>query len=224
MKAICFILVPLLLSGSNLNSQTWMSYTNTDDVRQIVIESDRVWGATSGGVVAFTPSTGDILKLTNTDGLGGIDFNCIASDTAGNIWLGSADGWLSRYSQSGEITNYPVTESQEFFERAIIVYDLFVDGDRIWMANDLGVSKFLIYSNDGEIKDTARRLGDIPDEEDVVCLSVIGDYLWGGTARGIAFIDKDNENIQYFGFWRSFQQGENGLGNADIRSIAAYHD
>ncbi len=224
MKTICFILAPLLLSGSNLNSQTWMSYTNTDDVRQIVIESDRVWGATSGGVVAFTPSTGDILKLTNTDGLGGIDFNCVATDTAGNIWLGSADGWLSRYSQSGEITNYPVTESQEFFERAIIVYDLFVDGDRIWMANDLGVSKFLIYSNDGEIKDTARRLGDIPDEEDVVCLSVIGDYLWGGTARGIAFIDKDNENIQYFGFWRSFQQGDNGLGNADIRSIAAYHD
>lgn len=214
----------MLLLGSSLHTQTWMSYTNTDNVRQIVIESNRVWGATSGGIIAFTPSTGDILKLTNTDGLGGIDFNCVESDTAGNIWLGSADGWLSKYSRSGEITNYPVKEVQQFFERAITVYDLFVDGDRIWMANDLGVSKFLIYSNDGEIKDTARRLGDIPDEEDVVCLSVIGDYLWAGTARGIAFIDKDNENIQYFGFWRSFQQGDNGLGSGDIRSIAAYHD
>ncbi len=224
MKTVCFLLVILPLSGTYLHSQTWMSFTNTDNVRQIAIESDRVWGATSGGVVALTPSTGDILKLTNTDGLGGIDFNCVESDTAGNIWLGAADGWLSRYSPSGEITNYPVTESQEFFERAITVYDLFVDGDRVWMASDLGVSKFLMYSNDGEIKDTARRLGDIPDEEDVVCLSVIGDYLWAGTARGIAFIDKDNENIQYFGFWRSFQQGEDGLGSGDIRSIAVYHD
>lgn len=224
MKATCFVSVIMLLFGSNLHSQNWKSYTNTDNVRQIVIESDRVWGVTSGGVVAFTPSTGDILKLTNTDGLGGIDFNCVESDTAGNIWLGSADGWLSRYSREGEIANYPVTEVQQFFERAITVYDLFVDGDRIWMANDLGVSKFLIYSNDGEIKDTARRLDDIPDEEDVVCISVIGDYLWAGTARGIAFIDKDNENIQYFGFWRSFQQGEDGLGSGDIRSIVAYHD
>ncbi len=224
MKVVCFLLSILTLFGSNLYSQAWMSYTNTDNVRQIIIESDRVWGATSGGVVAFTPSTGDILKLTNTDGLGGIDFNCVESDTAGNIWLGSADGWLSRYSPSGEITNYPVTEIQEFFERAITIYDLFVEGDRIWMANDLGVSKFLIYSNNGEIKDTARKLGDIEFEEDVVCVAVIGDYLWAGTARGIAFIDKDNENIQYFGFWRSFQQGENGLGSGDIRSITAYHD
>jgi streptogramin lyase len=222
-RFISFLLT-IILPSSALHAQAWTSYTNTDNVRQLSIESGRLWGATSGGVVAYTPSTGGFLKLTNTDGLGGIDFNSVDVDTAGNIWLGAGDGWLSKYSPSSGITNYPVREIQEFLDRAIVIYDLLAEGDRIWMGNDLGVSKFLIYSNGGEIKDTARKLGDIPDEEDVSCVALVGNYLWAGTARGIAFIDKDNENIQYFGFWRSFLEGDNGLSSADIRSIGAYHD
>ena len=224
MSRLVLLLSIMFVPGSLIQAQSWISYTNTDNVRQLSIGSGRIWGVTSGGVVAYTTSTGGFLKLTNTDGLGGIDFNCVDVDTAGNIWLGAGDGWLSKYSSSGTITNYPIREVQEFLDRAIVVYDLFVDGERIWIANDLGVSKFLVYSNGGEIKDTARKLGNIPDEEDVTCVSLVGNYLWAGTARGIAFIDKDNENIQYFGFWRSFLEGENDLTNADIGSIGAYKD
>lgn len=224
MSKFISLLLLMLLPGSSLYAQAWTSYTNTDNVRQVSIESGRIWGATSGGVVAYMPSTDQFLKLTNTEGLGGIDFNCVEVDTAGNIWLGAGDGWLSKYSSTGTITNYPVREIQEFLDRAIVVFDLLADGDRIWMGNDLGVSKFLIYSNGGEIKDTARKLGEIPDEEDVVCVALAGNYLWAGTGRGIAFIDKDNENIQYYGFWRSFQEGENGLSNAVIKSIGTFGD
>jgi ligand-binding sensor domain-containing protein len=129
---------------------------------------------------------------------------------------------LSRYSLTGDIANYPVKDSSGLFARPVLIYDLFVEGDRIWMGHDLGVSKFLIYSNGGEIKDTGRKLGDIFDDEDVVSVAVIDGNLWAGTSRGLAFIDSDNENIQFFGNWRSFMEGENGLVNADVRSIASY--
>jgi len=224
MKALSFSLSLILVGGSQASDQNWRSFTNTDNVRQIAVTDDRVWAATSGGVVALTPSTGAILKLTNTDGLGGIDFNCVDLDTAGNVWLGTVDGWLTAYGPSGEITNFSVKDSSGFFARSVIIYDLFDDSERIWMANDLGISKFMKYSNGGEIKDTARRLGNLPTEEDVLSVAVIGDNLWAGTARGVAFIDKDNQNIQYFGFWRSFEQGEDGLGNAFVKSISAYFD
>ncbi len=221
-----YVLLPLLLiaAGSAAEAQEWRSFTNSENVRQIAAGGNVVWGATSGGVIAIDIFGGDILKLTNTDGLGGIDFNCVEFDTAGHIWFGTTDGWLSVYRAPGDIVNYSVKDSSGFFARAVQIYDLFDDGERIWVANDLGVSKFLKYSNGGEIKDTARRLGGIPDEEDVKAVAVIGDYLWAGTARGVAFIDKDSQNIQYFGFWRSFLPDSNGLVNADIRSIASYRD
>ncbi len=223
MRQYGLILFVLLYAGA-VGGQEWRSYTNSDNVRQIAINQDVVWGATSGGVVAISGTTGEIFKLTNTDGLGGIDFNCVEIDSAGHVWLGSRDGWLSVYRSSDEIINYSFKDSIGFFAREVEIFDLFDDGERIWVANDLGVSKFLKYSNGGEIKDTARRLGDIPDGEDVISVSVIGDYLWAGTTGGIAFIDKDNQNIQYFGSWRSFGEGDNGLSNANIQTIAAYYD
>lgn len=210
----------LLIACSTALGQEWQSFTNSDHIRQIQAAPGSIWGATSGGVVSIELSTGGILKLTNTDGLGGIDFNCAELDSSGDLWFGTSDGWLSVYRGAGDIVNYAVTD----ISRAVTIYDLFDDGERLWVGNDLGVSKFLKYSNGGEIKDTARRLGNIPYEEDVVCVSVIANNLWAGTPRGIAFIDKDNQNIQYFGFWRSFLEGENGLTDADIRSIAAFND
>jgi hypothetical protein len=99
-----------------------------------------------------------------------------------------------------------------------------VDGDVLWVANDLGVSKFLIYSNGGEIKDTAKKLGDLFDEQDVLSIAVIGDYVWAGTETGIAFTVKTNPNIQDPATWRSFGEFDFPQGRAGINTIAAYYD
>jgi ligand-binding sensor domain-containing protein len=203
---------------------TWYSHTNTDVVHQVVISGNRVWGATSGGVEAFDFTSGAIIKLTNTDGLKGINFNCADLDTSNTLWFGGADGWLSRISVSGAIRNYPFRDSTGLAARAISLFDLKADGDLLWIASDIGVSKFSPYINNGEIRDNARQLGGLPREEDAVCVNVIGDNVWAGTAQGVAFTDRDNPNIQNPASWRSFRQSDNGLGNADIRSIIAYHD
>jgi len=224
MKRIALINIILLLLSVAVFGQEWRSHTNTDNIRQIAIQSDNVWGVSPGGIVSLKPDNGEILKFTNTEGFGGIDFQCVDIDSSGNIWFGTLDGWLSKFTPSGDIVNYPVRETSGSFQRNIAVFDLAVDGDRLWMANDLGVSKFLIYSNGGEIKDTARRLGDLDIEEDATSVAVIGDNLWVGTERGIAFIDKDNQNIQFFDFWRSFAEGENGLVEANINDIESYFD
>jgi ligand-binding sensor domain-containing protein len=202
----------------------WRSYTNSDAIRQIVVRHPEVWAATQGGAVARNYSAQTQFRMTNIDGLGSIDLRCVETDTSDNLWFGAGNGWLTRVSQILEIRNYPVRDSAGLIARAITINDLKNDGDRLWVASDLGVSKFLIYSNGGEIKDTARRLGNLPSLEDAVCVEVVGPNLWVGTASGIAFIDKDNQNIQYFGNWRSFSRGQSGLDSASIRTIASYHD
>jgi ligand-binding sensor domain-containing protein len=222
-KIILISLIPLI-NISVAGAEAWFSYTNSNEVRQIASDSDLIWGATSGGVISYSTANGETFKLTNTDGLGGIDYYCVEVDTAGFIWLGSSDGWLDRISDTGEIVNYPVVEHQGFFDRRVAVYDLSADGEVLWMANDMGVSKFLIYSNGGEIKDTARRLGGLEDEEDIKTIAIIGDNVWAGSDRGVAFTARDNPNIQDPNSWRSFEAADFPLGRAKINSIAAYYD
>jgi ligand-binding sensor domain-containing protein len=216
---VAILTLPLSAQAGN-----WASYTNTDAVRRIIVSGNVVWGATSGGVEAFDFDSGAVIKLTNTNGLKGINFNCAELDTSGSLWFGSADGWLSKRSSSGEITNYAFRDSLGLSGRAIMLYDLKADGDLLWVASDIGISKFSPYINDGEIRDNARQLGNLPREEDAVCVNVIGNYVWAGTALGVAFINRNNANIQNPVSWRSFGLSENGLGNADVRSIFAYHD
>lgn len=218
------MLAVLLLRAVSFADGEWTSYTNTDAVRQIAIRTPHVWAATSGGATAYDPSNGTFRKLTNIDGLGSTNLRCVEIDTAGNLWFGAGDGWLDKVDRSLSIRNYPVRDSAGLIARAVAIFDLDVEGDRLWVASDLGVSKFLIYSNGGEIKDTARKLGSLPLTEDAVCVEIIGPRLWVGTARGIASIDKENENIQYFGNWKTFTAGQSGLMNADIKSIVSYHD
>ena len=201
----------------------WFTYTNSDAVRQLVATPNRIWGATSGGIVYYNISDGSLGKLTNIDGLKDINFNCAERDTTGNLWFGGVDGWLSKLTLSGAIRNFEFRDSVGFVSRPITLYDLKTDGEILWVANDLGVSKFLPYSNGGEIKDTARKLGNLTLQEDAVCLAIVGNNLWAGTVAGVAFIDKNNTNIQNNAFWRSLGTGNNGLANSDIRGIADYN-
>jgi hypothetical protein len=89
-------------------SEEWFSYTNSNDMRQVTFDSGVIWGATSGGIINYAVGNGEINKLTNTNGLSGINYNCAEADTAGDLWFGAADGWLSKIMTSGEIINYPV--------------------------------------------------------------------------------------------------------------------
>ena len=215
-------LIIIIFFAGRSHAGIWTSYTNTDGVRQIIVKGADVWGATSGGVIAYDVSTGDVLKLTNTEGLGGINVNCAEMDTAGDLWFGTDDGWLSRIISDGSVRNFSFRDSIGLFGRAVALFDLETERDRLWVGSDLGVSKFLPFR--GEIKETARQLGNIPREEDVTAVKVIGDNLWAGTARGVAFIDKDNPVIENYANWHSFMQGQRGLGTADIRSITSYYD
>ncbi len=229
LKSFCKLLFLITILNVSLWGQNWSSYTNTDNVRRILINNNQIWGVTSGGIVSYRPSDQSITKLTNVDGLGGINYYCISSDTTGNIWCGTSNGWLTKLLVNGNIKNYSIRDSTGYIARPVSLFDLKTDGLKLWIANDLGVSKFMMYSNGGEIKDTARKLGNLPNEEDVTSIAIVGENLWAGTARGVAFINKDTiDNIQYYGFWRSFSKGQNGLGNTDsdqnINSIISYRD
>lgn len=164
----------------------WTNYTFVNDAMGLAAAGDTLWVATTGGLVRLAPDSET--RFTNVEGLGDIDLRFVAIDSAGQIWVGGANGRLSRRAT----------------DRAWDVYDFEVDDARIplnnasagpegflWVASDIGVHRFDINRNGGEIKESYTRIGDWPASNPVRDVLVTGADVWvvgpSGAARGNVF-------------------------------------
>src|ERR1700690_1447005 len=71
----------------------WKTYTCKREVRDIVVGSNVVWAATSGGLFSFRESDSTFAQFTTSEGLKTIDLTAIAIDSSGNIWTGASNGF-----------------------------------------------------------------------------------------------------------------------------------
>lgn len=83
-------------------------YTNHNYFYSIIANDSIVYGATNGGVVAYNYLTGGFRVLTDTDGLTINRQNCIALDSAGNIWAGSNNGLVQIDQSFSQVRVYPL--------------------------------------------------------------------------------------------------------------------
>ena len=200
---------------------SWHNYTYSDDSRDIASDGERIWCATSGGLVYYDTQTEELGKLLNSDGLGDINILCLEVDTAGNIFAGGANSTLTRIGPDGDM-------QVEVFEIGndvrYQIFDLFADGEVLWVGTEVGVSKYLIYNNGGEFQETYDHLGDLPDRMQVKAVLATEYYIWAGTDSGLAYIEKDNPLPQNPENWNTITRDENGLTNPYIKALVAVGD
>lgn len=83
-------------------------YTNHNYFYDIVVNDSTIYGATNGGIVSYNYLRNTFQVFTNTDGLPMNRQNCIAMDSAGNIWAGCDAGLIQLNPVSGNIHLYPL--------------------------------------------------------------------------------------------------------------------
>ena len=66
----------------------WTHHTNGNYVWSLALRDGQVWSATRGGVLRWTPGTGEWIRYTAADGLPDNDINSIEFDAAGRPWVG----------------------------------------------------------------------------------------------------------------------------------------
>ncbi len=203
----------------------WTTYTNMNFVQEMTAQPNTIWCATTGGVFVFDLQDSSVVKLTNVDGLGGNSVYSVALDTSGAFWFGADNGTLSKYDpQSRSWTLYDDFYDSE--KGSLKLNHIWADGDRLWVASNIGISLFLINHNGGEIKETYRRLGEkLKTEIEVNCVHIAGDKIWAGTKEGIAFADKNDAFLQDFTHWTSFTtQTSSGLNDDFVYCITNIGD
>ncbi|MCB0430271.1 MAG: SpoIIE family protein phosphatase [Flavobacteriales bacterium] len=108
------------------------------------IRDDRnghIWFATSAGALSLDPTSGQAIRYTSDDGLGGDKVYGLFKDSSGNLWMGILGGYLTRYDGSS-FKQYGETEGLN--QKFILGFTEDKQGN-IWMISYGGG----IYSFDG---------------------------------------------------------------------------
>ncbi len=195
----------------------WHNYTYSKNCTDIISDGQDIWCTSTGGLIRYNTVTGETRKYLNSDGLGDINIYSIEIDSAGSVFLGGNNGTLTKIATDGTIR---YEEFEYDSEIRYILLDLHADGDILWVATEVGVSKFLIDRNGGEFKETYDHFNDIPLQTPTRAVLTIGEYLWAGTDSGLAYIEKNDENPQVYTHWSTITRGQNGLTEPKIRSMS----
>ncbi len=166
-----------LVSSSSL-SAGWKSYTNSNDVTGIAIDtSGDPWTVGRGGVVHWYPQQGKYEKYTTSDGLPENYITSIAVAPSGKIWVGTSTGFVSFFSDH-KWTTLDVKPGD-------IVTGLAVASDEsVWAGSNEGVHAF-----DGKKwKSYTTQQGLLDNYIQSIAVASNG-TVWAGTIGGVSYFD-----------------------------------
>jgi ligand-binding sensor domain-containing protein len=212
-------ILTFLLQVSWVGTGDWTTYTNMNEIKEVLLQDEKLLCGTTGGIAILDISEGTFTRLTNVNGLGGNNLNCVEMDSAGYLWFGAHNGTVTKFSS--EESSWKVYYFMDRDGTRLSIKDVVADGEQLWIATDVGISLFLIYKHGGEIKETYRRLGEnLKGGEEVNAIHLVGENIWVGLMGGVATAKKNDPNLLDFSRWTSFtQKSSPGLENDSVNSI-----
>ena len=194
--------MPVFGQDIPFDRSAWRNYTYVNDVMGLAVVEDTLWVATTGGLVRLTANALDAqTKLTNADGLGDIDLRFVSIDSTRRIWTGGVQGRLScrLRDDSWDIGNFEINGARIPLNAAAPGPDEF-----LWIASNVGVHKFDMRRNGGEIKETYTRLGSWPASNPARDVLVAGGSLWVVGPAGVARADIHDQFLLDPTHWRTW--------------------
>jgi ligand-binding sensor domain-containing protein len=211
----------IALYPSQSRAISWKTFTDSRRVNTILEYGGELWAGTGGGVLRFHPDGSNLIMYTNSEGLGD---NSIGSSIAagGYIWFGSETGKLSRFDPSDGSWRIFVLRDRD--GNSIAIHDIEASTGFLWLATDIGISKFDIFRNGGEIKETYRRLGNFTVELPILTVFIEGDTIAAAGAEGIVMADISDNFLQDFTHWNSATEfNSTGFPEPGITGAAIIH-
>jgi ligand-binding sensor domain-containing protein len=133
------LFISLITPGWVFGQGTWTSYTNANDIHDIVLDGSYIWAAASGGVVRWNIHDGSYVKYTNTDGLASCIVRSIAIDSSGYVWGGTSYDGVSIFDGASWDT-YVIDENcLSCNDLHVIAVDAY---DNKWIGTGYHVVKF----------------------------------------------------------------------------------
>ncbi len=195
----------------------WETITNMNDVRDLVVDHETVWVATTGGVYSYGKTDDQIRRFTNVDGMYSIDMKAITLDNYGNVITGGEDGVIQIYNQSSD------QWSQLFQISGNEISDILVKDDTLWVAAGKSVSVFLWNGDIYKYKDSFINFPILPGK--TTSLQIFTGRIWLGTESGLLTAPSDfsKNTINDPALWKVYNTS-NGLQSDHIYEMIVHNN
>jgi len=180
----------------------WVNYTNTNTVMGFSPSGAGLWVATTGGLARLASSGSTQPQiLTNADGIADNDLRFVLEDDEGRVWTGGTAGRLSRRFSDHDWVIYNFNTSDAPVE--LLTAAMGPEGF-LWVGSSIGLHKFDIDRNGGEIKETYSRLGGWPASSPVRDMLVLDGMIWTVGPAGVARASADDQFLLNPARWQSW--------------------
>ncbi|MEN3027269.1 MAG: two-component regulator propeller domain-containing protein, partial [Chlorobiota bacterium] len=184
--------------------ERWELHTSLLTVRGVTTDGERLWAATSGGLFAYAPQTGQLTTVRRTEGLLTHDFTAIAAGD-GYVVAGSFDGIVEVRDTTGEWYHVTDIYAQPGLPSKQITAIL-LRGPYAYLGTGFGL--VLLELRRRIIAQSVLRIGGFQAGTAVTALCAWRDTLWVGTASGLAAIRLDAPFLGDPGAWSVIQSRE----------------
>lgn len=224
MKKILLIISFFTTLFSYAQTTKWsdlFSYNNVLTIRQ---DNDRLIAATENGIFYYSPSTGEITKLSKANGLHDVKISAFDYNTATRTGIvGYQNGSLDVITPNGIflIVDIPIATGYNGSKK---INHISINGDRAVISVGYGVSIFNIARR--EFGDTAFSKYRDPltnaEKTDVVNSAVIKDNIvYAATNAGVKY-HEINATFALYSEWNQNVIGSGNIANIDASGILAF--
>jgi len=217
----------ILLVCSELQATQWHTYTNTNNVSDVVFAGNKVYTSTWGGVAVYDilPDTNSLENatlskiITSVDGLTSNDIRTLAYEpSSGDLWAGSFNAGITIIKQTGKQVLDIDSGLPSNKVRRIIVNQSY-----IYIATDLGISQFyylpgvsfpLLLHQYNELNTQG---GLVSNDVRDIAISQTG-YLFCATASGVSYVHSDSLDID--AAWHNWIPDNSPILNYPVLSLS----
>jgi ligand-binding sensor domain-containing protein len=180
--AVLFVIIAAQAGYANADSR-WTNYMDASLIRGMVERNGELYMATNGGLLIYSPDTGEFEQYDNTDGLPSNNLTCLMFDDRGDLWIGTVDVGVARVTMDPGKLNVRTFNPLEFPDQHFTSVDMW-GADLVYGTRD-GAGRFeeglpgpMFFTRDGLPSDT------------VNAVMADGDVVWFATDRGVAVLDR----------------------------------
>ena len=186
----------------------WHMYTNGNYVREIAVQDDFLWAATSGGVIAWDMTSDDVFGYTTLDGLPTNDIEAIVACPIPEprVIAGTEYG-LSIYDPDSDTWELMTSDNSGMERDSVDTLDCYPDLNLLMIGYTWGLDVFDADADEWLFLDEDDGLG----TDWVSQAAVIGDEAWIVSSFGVSVIHADGSVTPY----------DEDIGNIPDESVAA---
>ena len=198
----------------------WKTFTSKREVKNVAYANGKIWAATTGGAFSFQLSDSAFKEFTTSEGLRSVVLTAVVATSRGEIFFGSNNGVLHRYSIATKEWRYDYA-LKEFLEPVKTINRLQIVGDTLLISSEIGLSLFSLTNF--RFGDTYRIFGSgfSPKVGKVNAALYANGKIFVATSNGIAVANTSSINLTSPDEWEVFTMSE-GLPSNTVLSLAKY--